>query len=126
CQYARSSEGCENRLNQVRMNQAIARAIGDEMREDASVMLWGEDVASAGGVFKATEGLLAQFGPERVRDTPISEMGFLGAAVGAAALGWRPVVEIMFVEFMGVALDQLVTQAALFRYLSGGDLDVPL
>ena len=109
----------------LRMNQAVALGIRDEMRLDPSVVLWGEDVAEAGGVFKATVGLHEEFG-DRVRDTPISEMGFLGAAVGAATNGLRPVVEIMFIEFLGVALDQLVTEGALFRYLSGGDVTVPL
>jgi len=107
------------------MNQAIALGIRDEMRIDPSVVVWGEDVAEAGGVFKATVGLYEEFG-DRVRDTPISEMGFLGAAVGAAAAGLRPVVEIMFIEFLGVALDQLVTEGALFRYLSAGEISVPL
>lgn len=109
----------------LRMNQAVALGIRDEMRADPTVVVWGEDVAEAGGVFKATVGLHEEFG-DRVRDTPISEMGFLGAAVGAAATGLRPVVEIMFIEFLGVALDQLVTEAALFRYLSGGEVNVPL
>ena len=109
----------------MRMNQAIAAGLRDEMRADPSVVVWGEDVAEAEGVFKATLGLHAEFG-DRVRDTPISEMGFLGAAVGAASTGLRPVVEIMFIEFLGVALDQLVTEASLFRYLSGGEVTVPL
>jgi acetoin:2,6-dichlorophenolindophenol oxidoreductase subunit beta len=107
------------------MNQAIAAGIRDEMRIDPAVVVWGEDVAEAEGVFKATVGLAEEFG-DRVRDTPISEMGFLGAAVGAAATGLRPVVEIMFIEFLGVALDQLVTEAAFFRYLSAGRTPVPL
>lgn len=107
------------------MNQAIAAGIRDEMRADPTVVVWGEDVADAEGVFKATVGLAEEFG-DRVRDTPISEMGFLGAAVGAAATGLRPVVEIMFIEFLGVALDQLVTEAAFFRYLSAGRTPVPL
>src|SRR5690606_13715372 len=97
----------------------------DEMRADPSVVVWGEDVAVAEGVFKATLDLHEEFG-DRVRDTPISEMGFLGAAVGAAATGLRPVVEIMFIEFPGVALDQLVTEVAFYRYLSGGEIGVPL
>lgn len=109
----------------LRMNQAVASALADEMRADPSVVVWGEDVADAGGVFKATDGLQEEFG-DRVRDTPISEMGFLGAAVGAAAMGLRPVVEIMFIEFLGVALDQLVTEAALMRYLSAGEFEAPL
>ena len=110
----------------LRMNQAIARALADEMRQDSRVILIGEDIAAAEGPFKTSEGLLEEFGPNRVRDTPISEMGFLGAAVGAAATGLRPVVEIMFAEFLGVALDQLVTEAAKFRYLSGGAYGAPL
>jgi len=108
------------------MNQAIGRAIADEMRTDERVVLWGEDVAEAGGVFKVSDGLLEEFGATRVRNTPISEAGFLGAAVGAAASGLRPIVEIMFIEFLGVALDPLVTEAAQFRYLSGGAYPVPL
>ncbi|RPI26334.1 MAG: alpha-ketoacid dehydrogenase subunit beta [Actinobacteria bacterium] len=110
----------------MRMNQAIAAALADEMRGDPSVVVFGEDVADAGGPFKTSDGLLEEFGPVRVRDTPISEMAFLGAAVGAAATGLRPVAEIMFVEFLGVALDMVVTEAAKFRYLSGGQFGCPL
>jgi pyruvate dehydrogenase E1 component beta subunit len=113
-------------LTKLRMNQAIARALADEFEADPTTVLLGEDVAEAGGIFKASDGLLERFGPRRVRDTPISEMGFLGAAVGAAATGLRPVVEMMFIEFIGVALDQLVTEAAKFHYLSGGRLRMPL
>lgn len=108
------------------MRQAIAQALADELRSDSRVIVFGEDIAVAGGPFKTSEGLLDEFGPVRVRDTPISEMGFVGAAVGAAATGLRPVVEIMFVEFLGVALDQLVTEASKFRYLSGGAYNVPM
>lgn len=110
----------------LRMRQAIARALADEMRSDPSVIVMGEDIAVAEGPFKTSEGLLDEFGPARVRDTPISEMGFCGAAVGAAATGLRPVVEIMFVEFLGVALDMVVTEAAKLRYLSGGAYTAPL
>ncbi|MDH3753232.1 MAG: alpha-ketoacid dehydrogenase subunit beta [Acidimicrobiia bacterium] len=113
-------------MAKMRMNQAISAALADEMRADPDVVMFGEDVAVAGGPFKTSDGLLAEFGPSRVRDTPISEMGFLGAAVGAASTGLRPVVEIMFIEFLGVALDQLATEAAKFHYLSGGKLTVPL
>lgn len=108
------------------MNQAISLALATEMRADPSVVLFGEDVAHAGGPFKTSEGLLDEFGALRVRDTPISEMGFLGAAVGSAAKGLRPVAEIMFVEFIGVALDQIATGAAKLHYLSGGRISVPL
>lgn len=113
-------------MQRLRMNQAIALAIAEEMDRDKQIVMMGEDIAEAEGSFKTSEGLLKRFGPNRVRDTPISEMGFLGAAVGAAVTGLRPVVEIMFIEFLGVALDQVVTEAALMRYLSGGALRVPL
>jgi len=110
----------------MRMRQSIASALSDAMTEDPTVILMGEDIAEAGGPFKTSEGLLDQFGPLRVRDTPISEMGFCGAAVGAAASGLRPVVEIMFIEFLGVALDMVVTEAAKLRYLSGGAYTAPM
>jgi len=110
----------------MRMRQAVGAALEDELDNDPTVVVLGEDVASAGGPFKCTEGLLDKFGPRRVIDTPISEMGFLGAGVGAAMAGLRPVVEMMFIEFIGVALDELVTEAATFRYLSRGELTVPM
>jgi pyruvate/2-oxoglutarate/acetoin dehydrogenase E1 component len=113
-------------MPKLRMRQAVVQALDDAMVEDESVIVLGEDIAAAGGAFKATEGLLEKFGPVRVRDTPISEMGFLGAAVGAAISGLKPVVEMMYVEFIGVALDELVTEAAKMRYLSRGALSVPL
>ena len=113
-------------MTAMRFRQAIVAALEDEMRADNSVIVFGEDVAVAGGPFKTSEGLLAEFGPLRVRDTPISEMGFIGAAVGSAIAGMRPVAEIMFMEFLGVALDQLVTEAAKMRYLSNGTVSVPL
>ncbi len=110
----------------MRFRQAIVAALEDEMDSDPSVMLMGEDIAVAGGPFKTSEGLLEKFGPNRVRDTPISEMAFTGAGVGAAIAGIRPVIEIMFMEFLGVALDQLVTGAAKMHYLSKGAVSVPL
>lgn len=113
-------------MQKLRMNQAISLALAHEMQQDPTVVVFGEDVAAAGGIFKTSEGLLDEFGPTRVRDTPISEMGFLGAAVGAAATGLRPVVEFMFVEFLGVALDQLVTEAAKLHYLSAGAYRCPI
>jgi pyruvate dehydrogenase E1 component beta subunit len=113
-------------MRKMRMNQAVATALADEMHADPDVVMFGEDIAVAEGPFKTSAGLLKTFGPLRVRDTPISEMGFLGAAVGAAATGLRPVAEIMFIEFIGVALDQLVTEAAKFHYLSRGTVTVPM
>lgn len=109
----------------MRTRQAVIQALSDELESDPTVFLMGEDIGS-GGPFKATEGLIEKFGEERVIDTPISEMAFLGAGVGAAAMGMRPVVEMMFVEFIGVALDQLTTQGAFYRYLSRGAYEVPL
>jgi pyruvate/2-oxoglutarate/acetoin dehydrogenase E1 component len=113
-------------MEKIRFRQAIVAAITDEMKADPTVILFGEDVAAAEGAFKASEGLLNTFGPERVRDTPISEMAFTGAGVGAAMMGLKPIVEIMFMEFLGVALDQLVTEGAKIRYLSKGSYSVPM
>lgn len=113
-------------MAKIWIRQAVLRALDDAMTDDPSVIVMGEDIAAAGGPFKVTEGLLAVHGPERVIDTPISEMAFLGAAVGAAVCGMKPVVEMMFIEFIGVALDQLTTQAATMRYLSRGRLTTPL
>ena len=113
-------------MAKIWIRQAVLRALDDAMADDPTVILMGEDIAAAGGPFKVTEGLLAAHGPERVIDTPISEMAFMGAAVGAAVCGLKPVVEIMFIEFLGVALDQLTTQAATMRYLSRGRLTTPL
>ena len=111
---------------QMTMREAIKAAIADEMRADQSVVVFGEDVADAGGVFKVTAGLVEEFGTDRVRDTPIAETAIIGAAIGAAAKGLRPVIEIMFAEFFGVALDQVNTEAAKMRYLSGGRLRMPI
>jgi len=105
---------------------AVRQALTEEMRRDERVVLFGEDVAVAGGVFKVTEGLLAEFGPRRVRDTPISELAITGMAMGAALNGLRPVMEIMFADFMAVAYDQLVNQIAKFHYITGGQSSLPL
>lgn len=106
--------------------EAVARALDEEMARDEKVILFGEDVGKAGGVFKATPGLWDKYGDRRVRDTPISETAIVGAGVGAAVTGLRPVVELMFVDFAAVCLDQITNQAAKFRYMSGGQLKVPL
>ena len=113
-------------MAKIWIRQAVLRALDDALTDDPSVIVMGEDIAAAGGPFKVTEGLLAKHGPDRVIDTPISEMAFMGAAVGAAVCGMKPVVEMMFIEFIGVALDQLTTQAATMRFLSRGRLTTPL
>jgi acetoin:2,6-dichlorophenolindophenol oxidoreductase subunit beta len=110
----------------VNYRQVIARAIADAMEEDSKVILLGEDVAAAGGAFKATPGLLERFGPERVMDTPISEQAIIGAALGAAITGLRPIAEIMFADFAGVCYDQIANQLAKYRYMSGGQCTVPV
>ncbi len=104
---------------------ALNGALADEMRRDARVVVIGEDVAE-GGPFGATKDLVIEFGEGRVRDTPISESAVMGVAIGAALGGWRPVIEIMFIDFITLALDQLTNQAAKARYMSGGQLRVPL
>ena len=105
---------------------AVLEALAGEMRLEDSVILMGEDVGAAGGVFKQTEGLFAQFGAERVIDTPISEAGAFGIAVGAAMTGQRPVFEVMFGDFITLIMDQLVNQAAKINYMSAGQYRVPL
>ncbi len=106
--------------------QALNAALRAEMRRDPNVVLLGEDVGVHGGVFTVSKGLLEEFGPERVRDTPISEAAFIGLATGAAMTGLRPVVEIMYMDFMLVAADSVVNQAAKLRYMTGGQVQVPL
>ncbi len=106
--------------------EAVAKALADEMRADPTVIFFGEDVAEAGGVFKVTPGLYDEFGPSRVRDTPISEQAILGAALGAALTGLRPVAELMFADFIPIAMDQIANQIAKYRYMSGGQFKVPL
>lgn len=105
---------------------AVRQALADSMREDARVFLMGIDVAAGGGVFGVTRGLADEFGTDRVRDTPISETAVLGAAVGAAMTGTRPVVELMFMDFLGVCMDPVLNQAAKLRYMTGGGTRVPL
>jgi pyruvate dehydrogenase E1 component beta subunit len=120
------------------LSQAINEAIRAEMRRDPTVVVLGEDVAGAagrahlglvdawGGPLRATRGLITEFGPERVIDTPIAEMGFVGAAVGAAMTGLRPIVEVMFVDLIGVCYDQIINQAAKMHYMMGGNVRLPL
>ena len=106
--------------------QAITKAIGDELRSDPDVIFFGEDIAEAGGAFKLTVGLVDEFGTERVRDTPISEQAIVGAALGASISGLRPVAELMFADFIPVAMDQIVNQVAKYRYMSDGQFTLPL
>jgi pyruvate/2-oxoglutarate/acetoin dehydrogenase E1 component len=105
---------------------AVREALFGEMRRDGSVIMLGEDIGAAGGVFKQTEGLFAEFGSERIIDTPISESGAFGMAVGAAMTGQRPVFEVMFGDFLTLIMDQLVNQAAKINYMSAGQFNVPL
>src|SRR5947209_9141830 len=107
-------------------NEALGDALRLEMRRDQRVIVLGEDIAEHGGAFQVTAGLLDEFGPTRIRQTPISELGIVGAAVGAALTGLRPVVELMYVDFSGLAMDQLVNQAAQNRFMFGGQARVPM
>src|SRR6185437_9989511 len=106
--------------------QAVREALAEEMRRDPLVCIIGEDVAEAGTPFKVLSGLVEEFGKERVVDTPISEVGFTGIGVGAAMTGMRPVVDIMFGDFIGLTMDQMVNQAAKVHYMSGGKWKVPM
>jgi pyruvate/2-oxoglutarate/acetoin dehydrogenase E1 component len=113
-------------MAELTYRQAIAAAIAQEMDRDPTVVLIGEDVGAAGGVFKLTEGLFDRYGPERVRDTPISEQAIVGAAMGAAMTGLRPVAELMFSDFFAVTWDMVVNQIAKTRYMTGGQVSIPL
>jgi pyruvate/2-oxoglutarate/acetoin dehydrogenase E1 component len=113
-------------VREITFAQAINEALAEEMRRDPSVFIIGEDVAEAGTPFKVLSGLVKEFGPERVIDSPISEAGIAGIGVGAAMTGMRPVVDIMFGDFLTLTMDQLVNQAAKIHYMSGGKLKVPL
>ena len=113
-------------MREVRGNQALNEALGQEMARDDDVFVLGEDVAGHGGVFGVTEGLLDRFGPQRVIDSPISESGIVGAGVGAALMGMRPVVEIQFTDLITVAMDQIVNSAAKARFVHNGTMHVPL
>ena len=107
-------------------SEALRDALRLEMQRDPRVLVMGEDIAEHGGAFQVTAGLLAEFGPTRIRQTPISELGIVGAGVGAALTGLRPVVELMYIDFSGLAIDQIVNQAAQNRFMFGGQARVPL
>jgi pyruvate dehydrogenase E1 component beta subunit len=110
----------------ITYREAIREAIREAMQQDARVFLMGEDVGRYGGCYAVSKGLLEEFGPERVRDTPLSEAAFVGAGIGAALGGMRPIVEVMTVNFSLLALDQIVNNAALYLHMSGGQFNVPL
>ncbi|WP_027109224.1 alpha-ketoacid dehydrogenase subunit beta [Lacticigenium naphthae] len=107
-------------------NKAMSEAIRSEMERDENVFVLGEDIGEYGGIFGSTEGLIKQFGPERIMDTPISETGFIGAAIGAASEGMRPIAELMFVDFFGVTMDQIYNHMAKIPYMSGGNVKLPM
>jgi pyruvate/2-oxoglutarate/acetoin dehydrogenase E1 component len=111
---------------ELTLGEAVREALAEEMRRDSRVFICGEDIAEAGTVYKVLSGLVEEFGPERVLDTPISEAGFTGMAVGAAMTGMRPVVDIMFGDFSTLVMDQMVNQAAKIHYMSGGKWKVPM
>ena len=113
-------------IREITFGDAIREALAEEMRRDPHIVLLGEDVAEAGTPFKVVKGLVEEFGKDRVIDTPISEAGFTGLAVGAAMTGLRPVVDIMFGDFMTLVMDQVVNQAAKIHYMSGGKWKVPM
>jgi len=113
-------------VRELTFGEAVKEAIAEEMRRDPRVVLFGEDVAEAGTAFKVLSGLVQEFGPERVIDTPISEAGFTGVGVGAAMTGMRPIVDIMFGDFLTLIMDQLANQAAKIHYMSGGKWRVPM
>lgn len=113
-------------MSEITYVQAVAAALREEMSRDENVFLLGEDMGVYGGCFGVTKGFLKEFGEDRIMDTPISEAGFTGVAVGAAIMGMRPVVEIMFSDFITLAADNLVNQAAKIRFMLGGQVKVPM
>jgi acetoin:2,6-dichlorophenolindophenol oxidoreductase subunit beta len=113
-------------MPEITYREAVRDGLASAMRNDESVFIMGEDIAEMGGSMGVTQGLLDEFGPERVRNTPISEMAIVGAGIGAAMAGMRPVVEIMYEDFLTLSLEQIVNQAAKHRYMSGGQITVPL
>lgn len=113
-------------MTEMRYREALNRALFEEMRRDEMVFVMGENIGQRGGSYKVTEGLIKEFGPERVIDTPIAEASFTGAAVGAALVGTRPVVEILFIDFILLTMDQLINQSAKYQFMSGGQGCVPM
>jgi pyruvate/2-oxoglutarate/acetoin dehydrogenase E1 component len=116
----------KSKVVEITYREAAREAIRDALKRDSRVFLMGEDVGRYGGCYAVTKGLLAEFGPERIRDTPLSESGFTGAGIGAALAGMRPIVEVMTVNFSLLALDQILNNAATIRHMSGNQFGVPL
>lgn len=116
----------DNGNREIMYREALNEALQEEMRRDETVFIMGEGIAERGGSFKVTAGLLDEFGPLRIIDTPIAEASFTGAGVGAAITGMRPIVEILFIDFTSLILDQIVNQAAKYKFMSGGKGSVPL
>src|SRR3984885_10529414 len=114
------------KARRLTMAQAISEAIAQEMERDPEIFLMGEDIGKYGGIFGATGGLLAKFGDQRIMDTPISETAFIGTAIGAAAEGMRPIVELMFVDFFGVCMDMIYNHMAKNTYMAGGNISLPM
>src|SRR5205085_3484567 len=119
-----TNQMAESSMREVTLGQAIRETLAEEMRRDPSVFIMGEDVAEAGTAFKVLSGLVEEFGTSRVIDTPISEAGITGLGVGGAMTGMRPIVDLMFGDFITLAMDQIVNQAAKVHYMSGGKLRV--
>ena len=113
-------------MPELSYREAVRDAMSQAMRRDDDIFIMGEDIAEMGGSMGVTQGMLAEFGPERVRNTPISEMALVGSGMGAAIMGMRPIVEVMYEDFLTLAMEQLVNQAAKHRYMSGGQVKVPL
>src|ERR1044072_794860 len=113
-------------MPELTYREAVRDALSRAMRDDPDVFIMGEDIAEMGGSMAVTQGMLAEFGPERVRDTPISERAIVGAGIGAAIQGMRPIVEIMYEDFTTLAMERIVNQAAKHRSMSGGDVKGPL
>jgi pyruvate/2-oxoglutarate/acetoin dehydrogenase E1 component len=113
-------------MTELTYREAIRQALADSLEEDERVFMLGEDIGAAGGVFKITDGLMARFGDRRVRDKPISEQAIIGTAIGAAIKGLRPIAELMFADFAAVCFDQIANQLAKYRYMTGGQVIVPV
>src|SRR5690554_7438786 len=113
-------------MKTLQFREAIAEAMSEEMRRDVSIYLMGEEVAEYNGAYKASKGMLDEFGPERIVDTPISELGFSGVGVGSAMIRNRPIIEFMTFNFALVGIDQIINNAAKIRQMSGGQINIPI